>query len=431
MKLSYISDKIGTFVNGEILDASHINTIIEYTDNVISNINNNKNIGGSIERSEIYDLINNIEFKIADAEFKIYDAIDYEIADTEFKIYNKIYNLKVPAILNNIKSTLYYNSNEYMKVDYRGTIKYDTSENKYVYSSDWITQHMYYDDDLSTFIPNLPYQDPFKAIITLKMPLAFDNYGWAKQQLIMCQDFVLGDGQDDHSAMCPKWYNFNGMEWGGSMLNGSVVRYIANKSNLAIYTNTDIDITFGTNSVTPYKYLTVFIYPLIKITDPNGHIYSPLLISYLDSDKTKMNERFGWILNTADISTLDRNITNTNYKQNISLFLQDHIKQINMTFFGNDGINLPSSESMLKSNRLQSWNNNGKEGVVTSLPAVIKNIFDGNCKIELSTIDADGYLVSCGTASNYSELQNNYNKYKTYRDQNTVDEYSAEYPWLY
>lgn len=429
MKLSYISDKIGTFVNGEILDASDINTIIEYTDNVISNINNiSENIeseGGSesSESIEIADLIDDFNYKIADVEFKI--------GDTEDKLYDKINNLKVPAILNNIKSTLYYNSNEYMKVDYRGNIKYDTSENKYVYSSDWVTQHMYYDDDLSTFIPNLPYQDPFKAIITLKMPLAFDNYGWAKQQLIMCQDFVLGDGQDDHSAMCPKWYNFNGMEWGGSMLNGSVVRYVANNSNLAIYTNTDIDITFGTNSVTPYKYLTVFIYPLIKITDTNGHIYSPLLISYLDSDKTKMNERFGWILNTADISTLDRNITNTNYKQNISLFLQDHIKQINMTFFGNDGINLPSSESMLKSNRLQSWNNNGQEGVVTSLPAVIKNVFDGNCKIELSTIDADGYLVSCGTASNYSELQTNYNKYKTYRDQNTVDEYSAEYPWLY
>ena len=154
-------------------------------------------------------------------------------------------------------------------------------------------------------------------------------------------------------------------------------------------------------------------------------------IENLDNNKTKMNERFGWILNTADISTLDRNITNTNYKQNISLFLQDHIKQINMTFFGNDGINLPSSESMLKSNRLQSWNNNGQEGVIASLPAVIKNLFSSNCKIELLTIDADGYLVSCGNASNYSELQTNYNNYKTHRDQNIIDEYKIKYPWLY
>ena len=338
--------------------------------------------------------------------------------------------LRAP-VLNNLKSTLYYNCNEYMKVDYRGTVKYDVSKNDYGYSSEWITQHMYYDDDLSTFIPCLPYQDPFKAVVTLKMPLAFSNDGWSKQQIIMCQDFVLGDGQDDHAAMCPKWYSWGGMEWGGSMFNGGVVRYTENTSNLSIYTNTDIDISFGTNAVQPYKFLTAFIYPLIKVTDSQGRVYSPMLISVQDTAKTKINERYCWMTNTNDISTLDKTITNTNYKQNISNFLIEHITQINLTFFGNDGKTLPTSTSNLKSTRLQTWNKDGKEGILASLPSVIKNLFDSGCKIELSTIDIDGNVISCGNANSYTALLNNFAAYKNYVADKIPSDYIVKYPWLY
>ena len=135
--------------------------------------------------------------------------------------------------------------------------------------------------------------------------------------------------------------------------------------------------------------------------------------------------------NTNDISTLDKTITNTNYKQNISNFLIEHITQINLTFFGNDGKTLPTSTSNLKSTRLQTWNKDGKEGILASLPSVIKNLFDSGCKIELSTIDIDGNVISCGNANSYTALLNNFAAYKNYVADKIPSDYIVKYPWLY
>lgn len=204
VKLSYLSDVLPIYENGNIFDANDLNKIIKHIDNNTSMINNDD------------------------------DVIDTSRLQTNVNMF-----------LNRTKSTLYYNCSEYMKVDYNGTTVYDTELGNYSYTtSDWNTQHMYYDDELSTFIPSLPYQDPFKAIVTLKMPLAFNMYNESHQNIVMCQDFILGDGQDDHNTMCPKWYNHNnGMHWDGTNTHGCVVKYNNNVSPV-ITTNEHITLSF-------------------------------------------------------------------------------------------------------------------------------------------------------------------------------------------
>ena len=335
------------------------------------------------------------------------------------------------AILEQTKSSLYYNCNDYMKVDYRGTTYYNTTSNQYTYNSTWTIQHMYFDEELTTFIPGLPYQDPFKAIVTFKMPLMFSG-SWSHQQLVMCQDFIWGDGQDDHSVMCPKWYSFGGMEWGGSTLNYNVVKYTTGYP--ALYTNENIDVSFNISSTTKTDYfLTAFVYPLIRIKDANGRVYSPLLISAMDNTKTTINTKYTWMASTNPISTLERSIINPSYKENITNFYIEHITQINKTFFGNDGIMLPASSNELKSNRFQSFkgNNASNEGKVVQLDSVLKRHINNNDTIELLTIDEDGYTISCGKSNNYTDLLTNYNSYKEFINDKINNSIKNKYPWLF
>ena len=335
------------------------------------------------------------------------------------------------AILEQTKSSLYYNCSDYMKVDYRGTTYYNTSSNQYTYNSTWTIQHMYFDDELTTFIPGLPYQDPFKAIVTFKMPLMFSG-GWSHQQLIMCQDFIWGDGQDDHGAMCPKWYDFGGMQWGGEILNYNVVKYTTGYP--ALYTNENIDVSFNVSSTTKTDYfLTAFIYPLIRIKDANGHVYSPLLVSALDNTKTIINTKYTWMESANPVSILERSITNTKYKENITNFYIEHITQINKTLFGYDGIPLPASSNDLKSNRFQSFkgSNASNEGKVVQLDSVLKRHINNNDTIELLTIDEDGYTISCGKSNNYNNLLTNYNSYKEFVNDKINNSIKNKYPWLF
>jgi 6-pyruvoyl-tetrahydropterin synthase len=339
------------------------------------------------------------------------------------------------AILEQTKSSLYYNCNDYMKVDYRGTTYYSTNDNKYMYTDDWIMQHMYFDDELTTFIPGLPYQDPFKAIVTFKMPLIFSG-GWSHQQLVMCQDFIWGDGQDDHGVMCPKWYDFGGMQWGGwnhsSVLNYNVVKYTTEYPLL--YTNENIDISFNISSNTNTDYfLTVFVYPLIRVKDAEGHVYSPLLIGAMDNTKATINTKYTWMENTNHVSILERSIANPNYKENITNFYIEHIKQINKTFFGNDGITLPATANNLNSTRFQSFrgSNASNEGKVVQLDSVLKQYVNNRDTIELLTIDSDGYTISCGKSNNYTDLLTNYYSYTEFVKGKIHDNIKNKYPWLF
>ncbi len=163
------------------------------------------------------------------------------------------HNYKIHSLLNQSKASNYYNGNDYMKLDYYGSTFYDESISDYNYSDDSMNlQHMYFDNDLTTFIPGLPYQDPFKALVTLKMPLAFDTTNNnSKQQLLMCQDFIWGDGQNDHEAMCPLWYERGGLSFGGATISGinlsnNIAKYSGN-STLPSFNSADeyINISFG------------------------------------------------------------------------------------------------------------------------------------------------------------------------------------------
>ena len=162
------------------------------------------------------------------------------------------HNYKIHSLLNQSKASNYYNGNDYMKLDYNGSTFYDESISDYNYSDSMNLQHMYFDNDLTTFIPGLPYQDPFKALVTLKMPLAFDTSNRnSKQQLLMCQDFIWGDGQNDHEAMCPLWYERGGLSFGGATISGinlsnNIAKYSGN-STLPSFNTADefINISFG------------------------------------------------------------------------------------------------------------------------------------------------------------------------------------------
>ena len=78
------------------------------------------------------------------------------------------------------KGSMYYNNPEFIKIDYRGQSYYDTNSNKFINcnSTDWRIQHLYMDENLTTFNPSLPNQNPFEAIVALKMPLAYKSDGW-------------------------------------------------------------------------------------------------------------------------------------------------------------------------------------------------------------------------------------------------------------
>lgn len=163
------------------------------------------------------------------------------------------HNYKIHSLLNHAKASNYFNGNDYMKLDYYGSTFYDESVSDYNYSDSMHLQHMYFDNDLTTFIPGLPYQDPFKALVTLKMPLAFDNTENrnSKQQMLMCQDFIWGDGQNDHEAMCPLWYERGGLSFGGATITGinlsnNIAKYSGN-STLPSFNTADeyINISFG------------------------------------------------------------------------------------------------------------------------------------------------------------------------------------------
>jgi hypothetical protein len=155
------------------------------------------------------------------------------------------------SILENSKLSMYLINNEYMKVDYYGSTVYDDDVKNYIYSDSFLTQHMYIDKDLTTFIPGLPYQNPFKAIVALNMPLAFNQENLSHQKLVMCKDFILGDEQNDHGVMCPKWYNESrSVSWDGENTKGLIVKY-TNNNTYPIVSHTDtIDISFGENLTT-------------------------------------------------------------------------------------------------------------------------------------------------------------------------------------
>ena len=155
------------------------------------------------------------------------------------------------SILENSKLSMYLINNEYMKVDYYGSTIYDDDVKNYIYSDSFLTQHMYIDKDLTTFIPGLPYQNPFKAIVALNMPLAFNQENLSHQKLVMCKDFILGDEQNDHGVMCPKWYNESrSVSWDGENSKGLIVKY-TNNSTYPIVSHTDtIDVSFGENLTT-------------------------------------------------------------------------------------------------------------------------------------------------------------------------------------
>jgi uncharacterized protein YfkK (UPF0435 family) len=128
-----------------------------------------------------------------------------------------------------------------MKLDYYGSTFYDESVSDYNYSDSMNLQHMYFDNDLTTFIPGLPYQDPFKALVTLKMPIVCDTTNNSKQQILMCQDFIWGDGQNDHEAMCPLWYERGGLAFGGATISG-----INLSKNIAKYSENSTLLSFNT-----------------------------------------------------------------------------------------------------------------------------------------------------------------------------------------
>lgn len=421
---SYIND------NGDEVLLSDENGYLLATDILQEMINNEIVFAGVANKHNIS--INNLQNDLSDLTTTVENHGTY-ISDLGIAVEQNKDN--ICAILEQTKASLYYNCNDYMKVDYRGTTYYSTNDNKYMYTDDWVMQHMYFDDELTTFIPGLPYQDPFKAIVTFKMPLIFSG-GWSHQQLVMCQDFIWGDSQNDHGVMCPKWYDFDGMQWGGfnhsSVLNYNVVKYTTEYPLL--YTNENIDITFNISSNTNTDYfLTVFVYPLIRVKDANGRVYSPLLISAMDNTKSTINTKYTWMENTNHVSILGRSIAYPNYKENITNFYIEHIKQINKTFFGNDGITLPATANNLNSTRFQSFqgSNASNEGKVVQLDSVLKQYINNRDTVELLTIDEDGYTISCGKSNNYTDLLTNYNSYKEFVNGKIHDNIKNKYPWLF
>lgn len=331
----------------------------------------------------------------------------YGTGDGSNKMLNTLYQ--------QTKSNFYYNNPEFIKIDYRGQSYYDTNQNKYVNSdsSDWKIQHMYVDEFLTTFNPSTPYQDPFKAIITLKMPLAYKSDGWCDQQLVMCQDFVIGDGQDDHGIMCPLWYTEGDMQWGGETLKNTVVKYTSQSTLPKIDTKENIAISYS-NANLNKTFLTVFLYPLIIVKDTNGRIYSPILVSCMNENNTLINTRYSWLMSgitNYNLTTdLKNYIGNTNYDLNIKTFKEHHIKSLNNRLYGNNGNDFLSQSS--SSQCLDTYNSVGS---LQTLPSLIDYYFNNQLKILLRTIDDEGNIIDC--ANSFSTTRNSlYLQYRAYKE---------------
>lgn len=332
----------------------------------------------------------------------------YGTGDNNTKMLNALYQ--------QTKSNFYYNNPEFIKIDYRGQSYYDTNQNKYVNSNstDWKIQHMYVDEFLTTFNPSTPYQDPFKAIITLKMPLAYKTDGWCDQQLVMCQDFILGDGRDDHGIMCPLWYTEGGMQWGGESLKNTVVKYTSQSTLPKIDTKENIAISYS-NANLNKTFLTVFLYPLIIIKDTSGRIYSPILISCMNENNTSINTRYSWLMSgitNYNLTTdLKNYIGNTNYDLNIKTFKEHHIKSLNNRLYGNDG-----NEFLSQSKSSQCLDTYSSVGTLQTLPSLIDYYFNNQLKILLRTIDDKGNIIDCSNSfsTTRSSLYSQYTTYKEY-----------------
>ena len=250
--------KISDNTNNISTNASSINTIEASVNTNTTNISTNSSAISSLQETvetntnDISTALTNVQTintKVTNLNTEVNSALSL-LNDFSDDIIT--HNYKIHSLLNQSKASNYYNSNDYMKLDYYGSTFYDESISDYNYADSMHLQHMYFDNDLTTFIPGLPYQDPFKALITLKMPLAFDTTNNnSKQQILMCQDFIWGDGQNDHEAMCPLWYERGGLTFGGATISGinlsnNIAKYSGN-STLPSFNTADeyINISFG------------------------------------------------------------------------------------------------------------------------------------------------------------------------------------------
>lgn len=250
--------KISDNTNNISTNASSINTIEASVNTNTTNISTNSSAISSLQETvetntnDISTALTNVQTintKVTNLNTEVNSALSL-LNDFSDDIIT--HNYKIHSLLNQSKASNYYNGNDYMKLDYYGSTFYDESISDYNYSDSMHLQHMYFDNDLTTFIPGLPYQDPFKALITLKMPLAFDTTNNnSKQQILMCQDFIWGDGQNDHEAMCPLWYERGGLSFGGATISGinlsnNIAKYSGN-STLPSFNTADeyINISFG------------------------------------------------------------------------------------------------------------------------------------------------------------------------------------------
>jgi hypothetical protein len=236
--------------------------------------------------------LNNFSTELTNTYNSLYTELNNQTGDLNEKIDNIIEQNKgnICTNLEQTKASNYYNGNDYMKLDYYGSTFYDESISNYTYSTSMHLQHMYFDNDLTTFIPGLPYQNPFKALVTLKMPLAFDTiYNNSKQQILWCQDFIWGDGQNDHEAMCPLWYERGGLSFGGATISG-----INLSNNIAKYSGNSTLPSFNTAD----EYINISFGIIDNIGSDGEQSYSESIIADVTTDV------FELVQNTVNISDL-------------------------------------------------------------------------------------------------------------------------------
>lgn len=274
-KITSLTEKISTLeetTNETSLNVSELSSQVSTNTNSISDLFENDHI---------------VENKIKSLNTEVNSALSL-LNDFSDDIIT--HNYKIHSLLNQSKASNYYNGNDYMKLDYYGSTFYDESVSDYNYSDSMNLQHMYFDNDLTTFIPGLPYQDPFKALITLKMPLAFDTtYKNSKQQLLMCQDFIWGDGQNDHEAMCPLLYERGGLSFGGSTISG-----IKLSNNIAKYSGNNTLPSFNTAD----EYINISFGNIDDTAVGEEQLYSESIIADVTTDV------FELVQNTVNISDL-------------------------------------------------------------------------------------------------------------------------------
>ena len=264
-----------------------VSTLEETTDEMTLNVSELSS-QVSTNTNSISDLFENdhiVENKIKSLNTEVNSALSL-LNDFSDDIIT--HNYKIHSLLNQSKASNYYNGNDYMKLDYYGSTFYDESISDYNYSDSMNLQHMYFDNDLTTFIPGLPYQDPFKALVTLKMPLVFDADNNSKQQMLMCQDFIWGDGQNDHEAMCPLWYERGGLAFGGAAISG-----INLSNNIAKYETNEFP-SFNTAD----EYINISFGIIDDAVAGDEEIYSESIIADVTTDV------FELVQNTVNISDL-------------------------------------------------------------------------------------------------------------------------------